>query len=217
MVTGSHPDDIDLFDYVEGDMPDARRAELEVHLATCARCAREVARVRDGRDALRESQFLQLSKPRRDAIFLDFPPQRREARRRAFSLKPALVVLASLGAAAAITAVVINVDGTGSNEESAGGGAAITGEAPTAVNEAAGGGTEGGGETAEDRAGNARLLFSAGPADAVAAELRRKGLAATVVGDHVEVRGATRAEVKQALGQALSERRDGDVRIVIVH
>jgi Putative zinc-finger len=213
MVTGTHPDDIDLFDYVEGDMPDARRAELEVHLASCARCAEQVARVQAGREALRESQFLQLSGRRRDAIFLDLPPQRRESRRPSFSLKPAIAALAVVGVAAAITVAVINVDGSGGSEESAGGGAAATAESP-AAGETGGGGTE----AAEDRAAaRSRLLFAAGPADALAADLRRKGFDAEVVGDRVEVRGASRAEVKRALGQTLSARRDGGVRIVIVH
>jgi anti-sigma factor RsiW len=212
MVTGTHPDDIDLFDYVEGDMPDARRAKLEVHLASCARCAEEVARVRAGREVLRESQFLQLSGRRRDAIFFDLPAQHREGRRLPFTLKPVLAVVAVVGVAAAIAVAVANVDGTGGGgDEEAGGAAALTGEAPTAAESAGGGGA--GTEPATDRATKARLLTVAGPADGVAAELRRKGFAAKVVGDHVEVRGATRAEVRQAL----SERRDGDVRIVIVH
>jgi anti-sigma factor RsiW len=217
MVSGTHPNEIDLFDYVEGDLPDARRAELEVHLASCALCAEQVARVRDGRDALRESQFLQLSKPRRDAIFLDLAPQRRESRRRSLSLKPVFAALAVAAAAAAVTVAAINIDGTGGNEESGGGAAAVTAGAPEAAGETEG---SGGSETAaEDRAtaSKARLLFAAGPADSVAAELRRKGFAAEVVGNHVEVRGATRSEVKRALSQTLSERRDDGVRIVIVH
>jgi anti-sigma factor RsiW len=212
MVTGTHPDDIDLFDYVERDMPDARRAELEVHLASCAQCAEQVARVQAGREALRESQLLQLSAPRRDAILLDLPPQRRERRRASFSLKPAIAALAVAGVAAAITVAVITVDGTGGDDESAGGAAAVT--AGAAAGEAGGGGTE----ASEDRAAaKASRLFAAGSADTLASELRRKGFDAEVVGDHVEVRGATRSEVKQALGQTLSDRRDGDVRIVIVH
>jgi hypothetical protein len=214
MVTGTHPDDIDLFDYVEGDMPDAGRAELEVHLASCAQCAEQVARVQAGREALRESQLLQLSAPRRDAILLDLPPQRRERRRASLSLKPAIAALAVAGVAAAIAIAVINVDGTGGDDQSAGGAAAATTESPAAGETGGGGGLE----AAEDRAAaKSRLLFAAGPADAVAAELRRKGFDAEVVGDRVEVRNATRSEVKQALGQTLSDRRNGDVRIVIVH
>ena len=215
MVTGTHPDDIDLFDYVEGDMPDARRAELEVHLASCARCAEEVTRVRAGREALRESQFLQLSGRRQDAIFHDLPPQRGESRRPSFSLKPVLVALVSATAVAGVAVALINVGDTGGGgdqEESAGEAAALTsGGTPSAGESAGGGGT--GTEAAQDRATKTRLLSVAGSADAVAAELRRKGFSAEVVGDHVEVRGATRAQVRQAL----SGRRDGDVRIVIVH
>jgi anti-sigma factor RsiW len=60
MVTGTHPEDVDLFDYVEGELPADRRAELEVHLAGCATCAEQVALVQAGKDALRESQLLHL-------------------------------------------------------------------------------------------------------------------------------------------------------------
>jgi hypothetical protein len=55
-------------------------------------------------------------------------------------------------------------------------------------------------------------LFAAGPADQVVTELRAKGFDARVVGKHVEVRGATRAEVERAL----SRHRTGRVKIVIV-
>jgi hypothetical protein len=36
MVTGTHPEEIELFDYVEGDLPEARRAEIGAHVESCA-------------------------------------------------------------------------------------------------------------------------------------------------------------------------------------
>jgi anti-sigma factor RsiW len=208
-VTGIHPDDADLFDYVEDDLTQRGRAELEVHLASCARCAEQVARVQAGRDALRETQLLQLSQGRRDAIFLDLPPQRRERRRQGwFSLKRLAAVAAPVAALVAIVVALPMLGGNGDQSEAVGGDAAATAASSTAASEAAGGGQE----APEDRATKARLLFAAGPATDVAADLRAEGFNAEVVNDHVEVRNATRAEVRKAL----QTRRDGGVRIVIV-
>jgi anti-sigma factor RsiW len=208
MVTGTHPEDSDLFDYIEGDLPAPRHAELEVHLASCAQCAEQIARVQAGRDALRESQLLRLPPRRRDAILLNLPAQRRAAPR-SWGLSPKRLV-AVLTPVAAVVAVAVALVSTGDNrEESQAGGAFTSQEAApvtTAPAEAAGGGAE----TQEDKA--TRLLSVAGPADVVAAQLRSEGFDARAVGRRVEVRNATRAEVERAL----QGRRDGRVRIVIV-
>jgi anti-sigma factor RsiW len=209
MVTGMHPDDVDLFDYVEDDLSQRRRAELEVHLASCARCAEQVASVRAGRDALREAQFLKLSQRGRDAIFVDLPSQPRSRRRRWPSLKQLAAVAAPLAAIVAI-AVALPTLGSGNGDDEAASGGGQAPASPTAAAEAGGGG--GGEDTAEDRATKVELLFAAGPADDVASALRAQGFDAEVVRNHVEVRGATRADVRRAL----QARRDGGVRIVIV-
>ena len=208
-MTGTHPDDADLFDYVEDDLTQRRRAELEVHLASCARCAEQVARVQAGRDALRETPLLQLSQSRRDAIFLDLPPQRRERRRQGwFSLKRVAAVAAPVAALVAIVVALPTLGGNGDESAAVGEDAAERAVSSTAASEAAGGGQE----APEDRATKDALLNAAGPASDVAAELRAEGFDAEVVNDHVEVRNATRAEVRKAL----QGRRDGRIRIVIV-
>ena len=103
MVTGTHPTDIELFDYVEGEVTDDRKAELEAHLASCAECVEHVARVTAGRDALRAAQFLQLPPRRREAIFLNLPEQRRAAGRSpAMSPKRLLAVLTPIAAVGAV-------------------------------------------------------------------------------------------------------------------
>jgi anti-sigma factor RsiW len=200
MVTGTHPEEIELFDYVEGDISPDRRGEIEVHLATCSLCADQVARVQTGRDALRESQFLHLPARRSEAVFMNLPEQRR-APGRSPSLSPKQL-LAILTPVAAVTAVVVALVttgdmGSGSRDRAAGGGAATA-------------------ESAEDSATpeSAGRLFKAvaGPADRVAAELRSKGIDAKVVEGRVQVRGATRREIEQALGR----RKSGDVQIIIV-
>jgi hypothetical protein len=208
MVTGTHPEDVDLFDYVEGELPAARLEQLEAHLASCARCTEQVGRVRAGRDVLRESQLLELSPQRRQAILASLPE--RPAPRRRFSVTPkrALTVLVPVAAVGAVVAAIVTT-GEFSGSGSGGGGITARAEAAQTSSQASGGGGEAAPTT--DQAFERALLTSGSPA-AVAAELRRKAIDARVVGDHVEVHGATRAEVRQALGK----RREGSVRIVIV-
>jgi hypothetical protein len=209
MVTGTHPEDVDLFDYVEGDLPADHRATLEVHLASCAQCAEHVARVLAGRDALREAQFLQLPPRRREAIFLNLPARRAPARSsRALSPKRLLAVLVPVAAVAAAVVALVTTSpnvpglaGQGGPEEAAG----------TARDSA---GAESA-PTQQAKAGTATLRF-AGPADGVADELHRKGFDARVVGDHVEVRNATRAEVRRALQDRRQALTANSVKILIV-
>jgi anti-sigma factor RsiW len=201
MVTGTHPEEFELFDYVEGDVPGDRRDEIEVHLATCSPCADQVARVQAARDALRGAQFLQLPPRRRDAIFMNLPEQRRApGGSPALSPKRLLAILTPVAAVAAVVVALVSVGdmGSSSRDGAAGGGAAT---AESAAQDAA---------TPE----SAGTLFKAvaGPADQVAAELRSKGIDARVVGGRVEVREATRREIDQALGR----RKAGDVEIIIV-
>ena len=211
MVTGTHPEDVDLFDYVEGDLPPARAAELEAHLASCTQCAEHVARVRTGKEVLRESQFLQLPSGRRERLLASLPARPRLGRvRPAISPKRLLAILAPLAAVAAVVAAIVtNGDFSGTG----GGGGGITGAEATrkaAPQAAEGGGAAGTTGSAYDAA---TALTAKGSPAAVASELRRMGFDARVVGDHVEVRNATRAEVGRALGK---RRRTGAVRIVFV-
>jgi anti-sigma factor RsiW len=200
MVTETHPEEVDLFDYVEGDLSADRRAEIEVHFATCAKCAEQVALVQTGKDSLRQSQFLHLPPRRREAIFMNLPTQRRASGRSpALSPKRLLAILTPIAAVAAVVVALVSSGVHGTNGNEGGGGMA----AGTATFQA------------QDKAGAeaaAPVMRVAGPAAAVADELRRKGLAARVVGNSVEVRYATRAEVQRAL----RNRRAGRVEIVLV-
>ena len=42
MMAETHPHDIELFEYVENELPEARREEIAAHLATCAVCGEQV-------------------------------------------------------------------------------------------------------------------------------------------------------------------------------
>jgi len=204
MVTGTHPNDIELFDYVEGELTDDRKVELEAHLASCAECGEHVARVTAGRDALRAAQFLQLPPRRRQAIFLNLPEQRRaEGRSPAMSPKRLLAVLTPIVAVAAVVAALVTTTGNqGGGEAGATGGGGSAAALGTQTKES----------TQLDQATQGYSLLVLGPAAQVAAELRQKGFDAQAVGNRVEVRGATRAQVRSAL----QSRRTGKVKVVII-
>lgn len=202
MVTGTHPEDVDLFDYVEGELPADRRAELEVHLAGCPTCAEQVALVQAGKDALRESQLLHLPPAQREAISTSLPMQRRApGRSPALSPRRLLALLAPVAAVAAVVVVLVSsgVFETSGDDQAGSAAAGATSQLQT-----------------EDQAGGAEaaapVMKVAGPATTVADELRRKGIRARVVGNSVEVRDATRGEVQQAL----KNRRTGRVEVVLI-
>ena len=202
MVIGTHPEDVDLFDYVEGELSADRRAEVETHLASCATCAEQLALVQSGKDALRESQLLQLPPALREAISTSLPMQRRAPGSRP-GLSPRRL-LALLTPVAAVAAVVVVLVSSGVFETSG----------DDAASSAAAGATSQ--LQAEDQAGGAEaagpVLKVAGPATNVADELRRKGIRARVVGNSVEVRDATRAEVQRAL----ANRGMGRIEVVLI-
>jgi anti-sigma factor RsiW len=197
MVAGTHPDEIDLFDYVEDDLPQARRAEIAAHLTTCSVCAEQIRRVEAGRDSLAETQFLHLPKRRREAMLESLPDRgRAPGESRAFSPKAALAMVTALIAVAAVIGALVNSNSNSGLESSAGG----TGAASDAS----------GGKTESAQAQGARL-FAGGTATDVASELRTKGFRAKVQQDRVVVRGATEEQVREAL----ADRGPGDVEVVV--
>ena len=202
MVTETHPEEVDLFDYVEGDLSADRRAEIEVHFATCATCAEQVALVQTGKNTLRGSQFLHLPPRRREAIFMNLPRQRRASGRSpALSPKRLLAILTPIAAVAAVVVALVSSGGIGTNGDQAGSAAGGTLERQTTQDQAA------------PEASAAPFRSVAGPADQVAELLRSKGIDARVVNGRVEVRNASQREVNRAL----ANRRTGSVEIVILN
>ncbi|MEO8289859.1 MAG: zf-HC2 domain-containing protein [Gaiellaceae bacterium] len=198
MVAGTHPHDIDLFDYVEGDLADARKHEVDAHLAACPVCSEQVRRVQAGKEALRGSQFLHLPARRIEGVFMNLPTQPREpGRRRALSPKQLIAVLTPVVAVVAVIAVLANSGtGTKGDEQSA----------------AAGGGAAQAEATATLKAADAAAVDSvAGPPADVAQSLRDKGLRATVEGQRVIVSGASKRQVREAL----ADREPGDVLVFV--
>jgi anti-sigma factor RsiW len=196
MVTGTHPHDSELFEYAEGDLPQARREEIAAHLATCSACAEQVELATMGRQSLRRAGLLELPERRRDEILKTLPAQSHApGERRAFSPKLVLAGLIGLLAVAAVIGALVNSNAGSGNESSAGG--AVAGE------------TSGGG-TAEALTGQADLSARGSAAD-VAKDLRERGFRAIVQKDRVVVHGATKQQVREAL----ADRGPGDVEVVV--
>jgi anti-sigma factor RsiW len=205
MAAETHPNDIDLFDYVEDDLSQARRVEIDAHLATCAACSAQVARVEAGRDALRGAQFVHLPERRREGIFMNLPTQVREPRRRrALTPKQLIAVLTPVVAAAAVVAVLVNSNSNPAGQGSTVGAAAAAGAGAGAAD------TRGASSPEAAQARGTSLSASGTPAD-VAAELSAKGFDASVQANKVVVKGAS----ENAVRGALADRGPGDVVIVV--
>jgi len=199
MMAETHPHDIELFEYVEDELPQARRDEIAAHLATCGLCAEQVRQAAAGREALRETTLLELPEGRREEILRNLPqPERSPGEGRGFFSKQLLAGIAALLVVAALAAVLVKTGGNSSMESSAGG----TGGGAAEATATSGGGVEDA-RTAE--------LFASGPAEDVADDLQRKGFKATVQKDRVVVHGATKAQVREAL----ADRGLGDVEVVV--
>jgi 2-oxoglutarate dehydrogenase E2 component (dihydrolipoamide succinyltransferase) len=121
MMAGSHPSDIELLEYVEGDLEDSEAATVRAHVAACEACAATVAELEAARAILRASPLLELSGRRRERIFAHLPKQEREAAGlRTFLASPkrlvAVLAPAAVAAAVAVTLAVALGDGGGREE-----------------------------------------------------------------------------------------------------
>jgi anti-sigma factor RsiW len=197
MVPETHPHDIELFEYVEDELPEARRGEIATHLATCSVCAEQVQRAAAGREALRETTMLELPQGRREEILRNLPSPEPAPGERFFS-KQLLTGIAALLIVAALAAVLVKSGGNSGTESSAGG----TAGAAEATATSGGGGVE---------VAPAANLSASGSPDEVADDLQRKGFKAAVQKDRVVVHGATKDQVREAL----ADRGPGDVEVVV--
>ena len=59
-MTGPHPSDLELFEYVEGELAESDSSAIREHLESCTVCAAAVADSVTGRDALARSPQLEL-------------------------------------------------------------------------------------------------------------------------------------------------------------
>jgi anti-sigma factor RsiW len=195
MVSGTHPDEIQLLDYVEDDLDTASRGVVEAHLADCGECAEQISRLEAGREALREAPMLEAP----ERIRPELPEQARPARR---SFRPGrlIALLAPVAAIAGVVAIVATTNPDGSGDEE--GARAVA--AQTAADSAEGGVEEAAPQTAE------AVRSVAGPPREVVLALQAKGFEARRVDDRVEVSGATPQQVEVAL----ADRPNGAVEVI---
>jgi anti-sigma factor RsiW len=118
MTTTVHPEDVELFEYVEGELDESRRLEVELHLSACRRCDEEVRLLETGRAALRDAPLLSLSEARRRGILAGLPRQS-ERRPWAPSAKRLVAILTPVAVAAAVAAVFVSMDGGDGGERAA--------------------------------------------------------------------------------------------------
>lgn len=198
MVSETHPDEIQLLDYVEGDLDTASRGVVEAHLAGCAECAEQIARLEAGREALRAAPMLEAPA----GLLGELPEQARPARR-SFSPGRVIAVLAPVAAIAGVVAIVAttNPKEGGGDEAGARAVAAETAQAQ-----------EGGGQELAPAFDAAVVRSVAGPARDVLQVLLAKGFDARRLDGRVEVRGATPERVETAL----EDRPNGPVEVVAV-
>jgi anti-sigma factor RsiW len=193
-MAGTHPDELDLLAYVDGETSDRSVAE---HVAGCPACAGQVRRLEAGRDALRASALLELPEHRRQAILAGLP--RREPRR-SISRRRLLTVLAPVAVVAGLVAVATNIErgpglgGGGDDEAAVAEPAAGEAPSPRVMEEAEG--TEAQGQSKAD---TTALRSVAGTPEGVASYLRQRGFKARAVESTVEVRGARRARLLKVL------------------
>lgn len=197
-MSGTHPGEIQLLDYVEGDLDDAARDVVDAHLAGCAECAEQIRLLEAGRGALRGAPMLEAPAGQLGEL----PEQARPARRR-FRPGRVIAVLAPVAAVAGVVAIVAT---TNPNEDSGDEGAGAV-AAQTAADSA-----EGGEEAAPEAFSPAPVRSVAGPARDVVLTLEAKGFEARRVDDRVEVSGATPQQVEVAL----ADRPNGPVEVIAV-
>jgi hypothetical protein len=221
MTTDTHPDELELFEYVEGDLDEGRVGAVAAHVASCPRCAEELRLLEAGKAALRDSALLQLPELRRKRVLAELPRQRE--RRPVFSSRRLVAVLAPVAAVVAIAIAITNADfgSNGDAEQAAAPAVALEANDAAREDSASGAAAAEPGAAAPGEAADAAEALEAAPAPVVAevegppAEvarfLREAGFDARVRAGEVEVVGAD----PKAVELALLDYAHGDVRVVV--
>ena len=195
-MDGAHPNERELLELVEEELPEPRKAEVAEHVAACSRCAESVRHLETARYALRSAPVLELPDEAREAALGALPER---SVRRGWSWRPRLVVpaLAAAAVAAVVAGVVLTGDFDRDEASEAGGAAALTEEA---AGQDADGAAAPEAATTEMRALSENTVASVeGPPREVARLLRRQGFDARIVDATVQVRDAEAEDVRRAL------------------
>ncbi|HSJ92494.1 MAG TPA: hypothetical protein VK896_00550 [Gaiellaceae bacterium] len=211
-----HPDELDLLDLVEGELPRAAQGSVAAHVEGCARCSEVVRQLRAGRGALHSSGVLQLSERARDRISAAIDEEPRARRFRFWEPRRlGLVVAATLVLVASAVAVA---QWGGVGDEQGGDAASELAEDDGGGDGAEGGGVEGDAQTVMPES-TTDTIRVAGPAREVAAELRAEGFEARVVRGEVVVQltgerlDEGQAPEEDRLQAVLAERGPGRVTV----
>src|SRR6185503_18624798 len=98
-MSTTHPSDVELFEYVEGELDGPAAARVRLHVDSCPICAAAIARSDRGRDALRASPILELPESARrtlrDQLGEQEPPPERPRRWSAGRLAAILAPIAA--------------------------------------------------------------------------------------------------------------------------
>jgi hypothetical protein len=121
MMAEIHPTEIELLEYVEGELDASARGVLATHVEACAACSASVAQLEQARAILRDSPLLELP-ARADAMLRSLPRQDRDEP--GFlgwlrSPRRLVLVLAPAAAAAIVASVVVTGNGGEASREAA--------------------------------------------------------------------------------------------------
>jgi anti-sigma factor RsiW len=208
MMQGSHPSDIELLEYLEGDLDETAAAAVRAHVAACEDCARELTEAEYARGALHATPALRLPDGRLEQMLASLPRQEaRERDVRSFIESKRRLLLVATPAAAALAAVVIAfaVTSGGGDESTEAGGAATAQTAAADAQESL--------ESAPAvEAGATPVVRVQGPPRAIVRLLRAEGFTARRTEGQVIVVGARPRQVRQAL----ADRPRGDVPVFVI-
>ena len=133
-MKNGHLDDIELFEYTEGELDTQQRARAKAHLDTCAACSSQLVLAQAGGNALRSApQFEHPPEALGRALSSLGAQEAEPAAAAGFPLRRWVAVLAPVAAVAGVVAIVILA--TGGDEDVSGGEAAAP--PPAAVEEIA--------------------------------------------------------------------------------
>jgi hypothetical protein len=201
----THPEDLELLDFVEGDLPRARADEVAGHVERCTLCERAVHELQAGRAATHTAARLELSPPARDRITEAISGERQHPRKSWFArVRPAALVAAAvlvLGSFVGLVAYQAR-DGGGDDQ----GAAADAGAGQTGAAE-----NSGGGQGVLEPSADEPVASVGGTPRTVARALRRDGFDARVADGRVIVRGAA----AEAVQGSLSDRKPGPVDVFV--
>lgn len=208
MMQGSHPNDVELLEYVEGELDETAAASIRAHVAGCEDCARELAETERARKLLHAAPPLRLPDGRLDTMLASLPRQEpRERDVRSFIESRRRLLLVATPAAAALVAVVIAF------AVSSGGGGGESGAGEAVAAQTAEAGADESIEAAPSlEAGAAPVVRVQGPPRAIVRFLRAEGFTARRKQGQVIVVGARPRQVRQAL----SDRPRGDVPVFVI-